>query len=614
MTVRQNAGGIAPAEHSSEAIHGQLDRILNSALFAQSERLSRFLRYTVEETLQGRADRIKEYVLALDVFDRPESFDPQTDPIVRVHAGRLRAKLQEYYETAGREDPILIEFPKRSYVPTFSKRAPRPSLWPKVAMASAALVLVGLLAWWGVGEFRRVARPTEIRSIAVLPFTDLSPAKDQQYFCDGVTEEITDVLMRAEGLRVIGPQSAFQLRDSVHDFKSIKRELNVAAAVHGSVRRAADRIRITAQLIDLTDGSLLWSETYERDSSDILAVQIGIAREIVDRLELSLPGRRNAKQAKLRDMNPKAHDLYLWGRYFWNLRTKEGIEKGIEYLEKAVAEDPAYGQAWSGLADAYTISAAYNLLPPGEALRKAKAAAVKALEIDDTLAEAHASLAYSRFWLCDWSGIEQELRRSIDLNPNYAFARQWYAEYLVHTGRVSEALAEAKRALELNPLSVSTWTSSGFVLIFARRYDEAIGRFRRALDLDRNSFYAHMGLGRAYMEKKMYPDAIRELRPLSDVPPALGTLGSTYARAGRREEARRVIGRLLELSPDWPISAFVAMIYADLGEPKLALEYLQKGTNMPTIACVWVATSTTFDTLQGDPRYHALLSKMGLEQ
>ena len=168
MTVGQNAGRIAPPEHSSEAIREQLDRILNSALFAQSERLSRFLRYTVEETLEGRADRIKEYVLALEVFDRPESFDPQTDPTVRVHAGRLRAKLQEYYETAGREDPIVIEVPKRSYVPAFRNRAPRPSLWPKVAMVSAALVLVGLLAWWAVGKFRRVARPTEIRSIAVL--------------------------------------------------------------------------------------------------------------------------------------------------------------------------------------------------------------------------------------------------------------------------------------------------------------------------------------------------------------------------------------------------------------------------------------------------------------
>jgi TolB-like protein/Tfp pilus assembly protein PilF len=465
-----------------------------------------------------------------------------------------------------------------------------------------------------VGKFRRVARPTEIRSIAVLPFTDLSPAKDQQYFCDGVTEEITDALMRAEGLRVIGPQSAFQLRDKVHDFKSIQRQLNVAAAVHGSVRRAASRIRITAQLIDLSDGSLLWSETYERDSSDILSVQIGIAREIVDRLAVSLPGWRNAKHAKPRTVNPKAHDLYLWGRHFWNLRTEEGIKKAIEYLEKAVAEDPAYGEAWSGLADSYMIETRYSFVPPGNAVRKARAAAVKALKIDDTLAEAHASLAMIRYWLCDRSGLEEEFRRAIDLNPNYAIARQWYAEYLGSSGRVSEALAESQRALELNPLSVSAWNTSGFVFVFARRYDEAIVRFRRSIELERNSRPTHLGLGLAYMEKGMYPEAIRELRPLGDVPRALEILGSTYARAGRREEARRVIGRLRELSPAWPTSALVAIIYADLGEPKLALEYLQKAAGMPAVVCVWVANTTSFDSLRGDPRYHALLTKMGLEK
>ena len=296
------------------------------------------------------------------------------------------------------------------------------------------------------------------------------------------------------------------------------------------------------------------------------------------------------------------------------MRTEEGIKKAIDYLEKAVAEDPAYGEAWSGLADSYMMEARLSFVPPGEAVRKARAAAVKALEIDDTLAEAHASLAMLRFWLCDWSGIEQEFRRAIDLNPNYATVRQWYAEYLASSDRVSEALAESQRALELNPLSVSAWTSSGWVFVFARRYDEAIGRFRRSLDLERNSRATGLGLGMAYMEKGMYPDAIRELRPLGDVPRALGILGSTYARAGRRDEARRVIRQLRELSHDWPISAFVAMIYADLGEPKLALEYLQRATNMPAVVCVWVANTTSFDSLRGDPRYHALLGRMGLEK
>jgi len=575
-------------------IQDQLRRILASKPFAQSARMSRFLRFTVERAVSGQQDRLKEYVIGVEVFDRKASYDPRVDPIVRVEARRLRSKLQTYYDTEGLADELIIEFPKGTYAPVFHCRSAAPS-----PIAAAAAV--------------------QDRSIAVLPFSNLSSEPDTEYFSDGLTEELIHGLTKVGGLMVVAWSSAARLKGQPYDVCEIGRQLRVSTVLVGSVRSSGERLRVMAQLIDTSSGQYLWSETYDRKLQDLFAIQEEISRAIVRTLQIKLMDRPGAPVIRRGAYNLEAYNLYLKGRFQWNKRTAEGLRRGVHYFEQAIAVDPAFALGYAGLADSYTLLADYGLVNPGSIMPAAETAARKALRIDPTLAEAHASLALIRssyYW--EWAEAEEHYLRAIDLNPGYATAHHWFSvDHLAMLGRMDEAMVEIEIAQQLDPLSPILREGRGFLFMLSRRYDEAIEEYRQMLELDCFFYKAFTAMGRAYTQKGMYEEAITMLqkgRSLSgDIPNILGALGQTYALASRPAEARRLFEELSELAKrrHVPSSCF-ALIHLGLGEKERALEWLEGGCQRRELPMVALKVHPAYDDLRGESRFQALLGKIGI--
>jgi serine/threonine-protein kinase len=563
-------------------------------MFAQSARMSRFLRFIVERATSGRPDQLKEYVIGVEVFDRKESYDPRVDPIVRVEARRLRAKLEAYYETDGQSDELVIEFPKGAYVPLFTRRSECP---PPVSAAPR----------------------TAGRGIAVLPFSNLSAEPDNEYFSDGLTEELIHGLTKVGGLRVVAWNSAARLKGQPYDIREVGRQLDVATILVGSVRKSGEKLRVMAQLVDASSREYLWSETYDRQIEDLFAIQEEISRAIVRTLQLRLLDQPGTSVIRRGAYNLEAYNLYLKGRFQWNKRTADGLKRGVQYFEQAIAVDPSFSPGFAGLADSYSLLADYGLVNPQEIMPKAEAAARKALELDPTLAEAHASLGLIRcsyFW--EWAEAEEHYRRAIELNPGYATTHHWFAvDHLAMLGRMEEATAEIEIAQQLDPLSPIIYDGKGFLHLLSRRYDEAIEQYRQMLELDCFFYKAFTAMGRAYTQKGMYEEAITMLqkgRSLSgDIPNILGALGQTYALASRPAEARRLLDELTELSKrrHVPSSCF-ALILCGLGDKGRALDWLENGCRKRELPMVALKVHPAYDALRGEPRFQALLRTIGL--
>ncbi len=637
-------------ELSAEAIRAQLEKILASSAFQRAERLSRFLRFTVEEAVEGRGDQLKEYVVGVEVFQRRETYDPRIDAVVRVEARRLRSRLKRYYETEGRNDPLWIDFPLGSYVPVFQKREPATSQgppplasrlrrgWKALAWAAAALLAVAAAYWLAAPSWRArfprqqsaaggapqraetAAAPAELSSIAILPFTDLSPEKDQEYFCDGMTDELISALTKVEGLRVLSQASAFQLKRRTDEPRQIGEQLRVASVLKGSVRKAGGRLRITAQLISVSDGSYLWSETYERQMKDLFAVQDEISRAIVERLRIQLGQERPRRLVSVSTRSPEAHNLYLQGRYYWNQRTERGLQKSIEYFEQAIALDPGFALAHAALADSNALLASYGLLPPREVMPKAKAAALEALQLDPAMGEAYAALGFVRsFYEWDWGEGERAYRRALELNPGYATVHHWYSGYLRAVGRLEEALAQIQRAQMLDPLSPAIGRDRGRILLSMRRYDQAVEQYRKTLELDPNfpSGYLHLGL--AYEQKALYQDAVAACQKARALPGSnpltLAGLGHCYARWGKKDRARKLLAELEQLARRRYVPAFdIALIHIGLDDRDRAFHWLEQAYRDHDGWLVWLKVDPLFDSLRSDPRFIALLKKLGLEK
>jgi TolB-like protein/Tfp pilus assembly protein PilF len=462
--------------------------------------------------------------------------------------------------------------------------------------------------------------PRKIHALAVLPLENLSGDPAQDYFADGMTETLITTLAKISSLRVISRTSAMQYKGVRKALPVIARELNVDAVIEGSVLRDGQRVRITAQLIHAPTDQHLWAESYERDFRDILSLQSEIARHVADEVRIILTPEERARLATARPVDAAAHEAYLRGRYYWNKRSEESATKALAHLQQALDIDPGYAQGYAGLADCFIILGYYNALSPLEAYPKAKAAALKALELDGTLAEPHATLGViKRDFEWDWSGAEKEFSRSIELNPGYVEAHHWRATLHSILGHRAEAIAEKTYALSLDPLAVVVRTDLARMLYFARDYDQSVEHYLAALGMDPNFSSAHLWLAHAYEQKGMFAEAIAELeagvRLAGESAFALAKLAHGYAVAGRPDDANGILCKLERFPKERYVSTYdIAMIHVGLGDHGQAFAWLDRAFEERSLWLGYLNVEPQLDPLRPDPRFQDLLRRSGLIQ
>jgi len=492
-------------------------------------------------------------------------------------------------------------------------------LWPPRRWAITVfvlLVLMGTLATWKLHPW---IRPSPvIRSLAVLPFESLSSDASQDYFADGMTDELISDLGQVSALRVVSRTSVMAYKRARKPLPQIARELNVDAVVEGTVLRSGDQVRITAQLIEASADKHLWSQSYEGELRDTLALQNKVAKAIADQIGISLNPQEQAVLKNVKVVNPDAYVSYLKGRYFWNKRTADSLKVALVYFNQAIEEDPKFAKAYSGLADTYALLGdwQYAVMTPKEALPKAKAAAIKALELDRALGEAHNSLAFCLDgfdWDLDSAG--KEFRRAIELNPGYATAHHWYAWHLSLLGRYDEAIAEMRKAENLDPLSLIINADLAELLALAHSYDESIRQSRKTIEMDPNFGLAHNHLGQAYLQKQMYDEAAAELQKAvhlsGNSPTCIANLARAYVASGNRSEAAKLLNDLKKRSnPGYSHASEIAVIYAALGDSDQAMNWLEKGYEQRFNPGVLLRPG--FDPLRSDPRFQDLVRRVGL--
>ena len=455
-----------------------------------------------------------------------------------------------------------------------------------------------------------------IDSIAVLPFENASADPDAEYLSDGITESIIGSLFHLPKLRVMARSTVFRYKGQTGDPQRIGNELNVRSVLTGRVVQRGDSLTIGTELVDVANGWRLWGEQYNRKLADIFAVQEEIASEISERLRRKLTGDEKKRLSKRSTRNAEAYQDYLRGRYYWNKRTAEAVKKSIEYFENAIERDPSYPLAYAGLADAYNILGFYAYAAPREAFPKAKAAAQRALEIDDTLIEAQTSLNYVRLYYdWDWTGADKEFKRIIDRNPSYATAFGFYGNALIVMGRFKEGLAVMDKAQERDPLSLIINSGIGWGLYFERKYDQAVEQFRRTLEMDSHFVVAHAWLGLVYLQKGLFPEALTELRTASEISGGshlyVAYLGHAYGVTGDASEARKILDQLKEQSLRSYVSSYsIAEVCLGLGDQNQALEWLEKAYEERARAMSLIKVEPILDPLRSDPRFQDLVRRM----
>jgi eukaryotic-like serine/threonine-protein kinase len=490
----------------------------------------------------------------------------------------------------------------------------------KAVLATAAIGFLGLLGAGG-WLYRSSGRGGEtIDSVAVLPFVNASGDPNSEYLSDGITESLINSLSQLPHLKVMSRDSAFMYKGKDADARTVGHALGVRSVLKGRVMQRGDALEISAELVDARDNSHIWGQQYNRKAADIFALQGDLAKDMTSMLRMRLTGDDEKRMAKSYTANPEAYQDYLKGRYWWNKANEEGFRKGIEYFQQAIAKDPGDAQAYAGLADCYGALAVFGFASPKDVFPRAEEAALRAVEIEETLAEAHTSLGLVKIdydW--EWRDAETEFQRAIALNPNYAYAHVFYGEAFDRLGRFEESIAEHKRAVQLDPLSLIVNAVMGRALYEARQYDQAIEQERKTLDLDPNYILAHYDLGMAYLQKSMYKEGIEVFQRALAIYPGnteeLSGLGYAYAVAGRRAEAQKVLDKLNDISKERYVSRwYVAMIYAGLGDRGKAFEWLEKSYDDRSIgAGQSIKTDPAFDPLRSDPRFADLLRRMNLQ-
>jgi TolB-like protein/DNA-binding winged helix-turn-helix (wHTH) protein/Flp pilus assembly protein TadD len=496
-----------------------------------------------------------------------------------------------------------------------SPRRPRRVLAGTLFGSGLVVVLATSLLWfiypWGQ------ASPT-IRSLAVLPLENLSSDASQDYFAEGMTDQLITNLGQISTLRVIGRTSVMTYKSVRKPLAEIARELNVEAVVEGSVLRSGDRVRITAYLFQAPADILMWAQSYDEDLRDTLSLQSKVARDIAAQIRANLDPLERAALERSKTVNPAAYEAYLKGRYFWNKRTGDGLKKAIEYFNRAIEMDPTYAEAYSGLADSYALSGdwEYEVLSPQEAFSQAKAAANKAIALDDSLSEAHTSLAFALdLYGWNWEAAEEEYKRAIQLNPGYATAHLWYAWHLMVIGRNSEGIRELRKAESLDPLSLIISADMADALCIAHLYDESVQQSRKTLELDPNFSVAHYELGQAFTQKHLYDEAIAEFHRAIDLSGHNGAFDSNlayaYAVLGRKEEAMKIVNDL-QARNDPSADANIALVYLGIGDQDRAMIWLNKAYEARFNPSILLRPA--FDVLRSDARFKDLRRRIGLPQ
>jgi TolB-like protein/Flp pilus assembly protein TadD len=548
-----------------EAVRLALEQVVTSAQFRQADSQAKLLRYTVEAALADPTVALKEYTVAVEALGRPASFDPRSDSIVRVLARKLRENLARYYEHEGRQDAVRFEHSRGSYL-------------PRIDVTS--------------GDTE-----TRPRTIAVLPFLNLSADHGAGYFSDGLTEELMFLLSRTATLRVVARTSCFRFKGSAEDAREIGRRLGAELLVEGGVRLEGDRLRVTARLVGAADGLDVWSDRYARTLGDTLSVQEEIAAAIAGALRVQAGPRLPAPDRE-------AHTLYLKGRYFWNQRTEEGFRHALDFFRATIQRDPAMARAHAGIAETHILMTAHGVAEPLAVMPAAREAARKALATDPELAAARSSLAAIHMWEQDVRAAEREWLRAIRSDPAYATAHHWYAVVgLVPQRRFDEAIAVIREAERLDPLSVPIASDVAFALYWSRRYDEAIEQYRRALSLNRWFYRAHFGLGRVYAATQHYPQAIEACitgRRLCDggafLAQLLGTLGFSYAAAGEVERAHGVLEELRAIVPTNSVAEYeMGLVHGALGQWTEAAGCIEAARARRTFWVAWLGIEPLYD-------------------
>ena len=481
----------------------------------------------------------------------------------------------------------------------------------------AITVLAVLVA--GVSVYRFTGTAKAIDSLAILPFANASGDPNLEYLSDGITESLINNLSQLSQLRVMARTTVFAYKGRDADPRKVGQQLKVRAVLTGKLTRIEDTLIIQGELVDAEDGSQLWGEQYSRKFTDILTIQTKVATEIADKLRYKLTGEQEKLLSKHYTQNTEAYQLYLKGRYFWNKRSPDGLKKSMEYYQQAIVNDPGFALAYAGLSDSYQILPIIIDAPPKESYPKAKAAVARALELDETLVEAHAAmLTIKSNYDWDWSGVEREYKRIIQLNANYPQAHGTYASYLSRMGRYTEAIREMKRAQELDPLSLIANTVLGRMYYIARQYDQAIEQFRKTLEIDSSFQPALVHLGRAYKEKAMYQQAISELSKVSDhsghYAESISLKAYTYALMGKRAEAQKLLDELIERGKRRYVSPYhIAVAYSGLGDKDAAFEWLQKAYEDRSQWVTHINVLPEFDHLRADPRFADLLRQLDLQ-
>jgi serine/threonine-protein kinase len=579
-------------------VRAQLDRILHSRAFRNSERLQRFLKFAVECALEGTVDRLKESLLGRFVFDRGSTYDPRTDSIVRVESQRLRKKLREYYEVEGRADPVSIVFKAGSYVPTFAyltsvydRRRQTPGEEPE-------------------------ARLLNRQTVAVLPLSNLSADPEQEYFCDGITDDIIYALSRIPGLNVIGHTSVFALKGAAEDIREIGTRLGAGTIVDGSIRKSGNRLKIFAEILDVASGEVRWAETYARTLDGLFTLEEEIAQAVARALQMTLASSASSWVTRGAP-NMGAYLLYLQGRYTWNRMSADGYRTAVEIFERAISLFPEYAPPYAGLADAYLYLALWGYERPCEVFPKAQRSALQALNLNSVLPHAHSALAAATA-LYEWKWEEGAglARRAIELEPSYSFGQQIYGWCLLARGESDQAVACFERSVALDPLSARAHRTLGWALHIQRQPSNAEKWIEAALVLDREPVETRYLLAQVYLSDRRFEAALEQARQCQTDPPyplSLGVLGACLACLNHRNEALEILAKLSRLAEAGYVDPnALAQVQIALNDTDSAITSVGRILEERVPFAFFIKLDPEFDPLRPDARFSDLVLRLGI--